>query len=270
MTNRTGQYAEFTSPDQHRFRAFVAHPSSPPRGALILLHEMDARSPNRVHASAHADPMPGLSQRIRSLAQEHAARGYLVVAPSLFGRGRAGQDHGYRYQMGFSGEQLVKPLQPVDSSRAMLDIQTVVDWAQGQIPQGKVGLMGFCWGGLLAWQAACTMPEGSAATSFYGGGMTHPEVNAWRPMCPVLVHLPSKGLLMTQASMDEFVAVQRDHFPAHGAVSPDQKGPMVQIEHYAAGYGFDHAGSRHHDPMASQSARRMTNTFFDQHLQVHG
>ncbi len=154
MTNRTGQYAEFTSPDQHRFRAFVAHPSSAPRGALVLLHEMDARSPNRVHATGHTNPMPGLSQRIRALAHEHAARGYLVVAPSLFGRGRAGQDHGYQYQMGFSGEQLVQPLQPVDSSRAMLDIQTVVDWAQVQVKQGGVGIMGFCWGGLLAWHAA--------------------------------------------------------------------------------------------------------------------
>jgi carboxymethylenebutenolidase len=45
---------------------------------------------------------------------------------------------------------------------------------------------------------------------------------------------------------------------------------MVQIERYAAGYGFDHAGSRHHDPMASQSARRITNTFFDLHLQGPG
>ena len=92
-----------------------------------MLHEMDARSPHRVHATAPSNPLPGLSQRIRALAHEHAARGYLVVAPSLFGRGRAGQDHGYLYQMGFSGEQLVKPLQPVDSSRAMLDIHTVVD-----------------------------------------------------------------------------------------------------------------------------------------------
>jgi carboxymethylenebutenolidase len=194
----------------------------------------------------------------------------LVVAPSLFGRGRAGQDHGYHYQMGFSGEQLVKPLQPVDSSRAMLDIQTVVAWAQDQMPQGKVGIVGFCWGGLLAWQAACSMPQVFAAASFYGGGMTRPQENSGRPMCPVLVHLPSNGLLMTQESMDEFVAVQRKHFPAHSAVSPDQKGPMVQIERYAAAYGFDHAGSRHHDPMASQSARRITHTFLDQHLQSHG
>jgi carboxymethylenebutenolidase len=267
MTTRTGHYAEFTAPDQHRFRAFVAHPAIRPRGALVLLHEMDARSPHRVHASAQANPMPGLSQRIRALAHEHAARGYLVVAPSLFGRGRAGQDHGYQYQMGFSGDQLVKPLQPVDSSRAMLDVRTVVAWAQGQVAQGRVGVLGFCWGGLLAWQAACTMPQVFAAASFYGGGMTNPEVRSWRPMCPVLVHLPAKGLWMTQESMDEFVTVQRDHFAAHHLARPGQKDPMVHIERYDAAYGFDHASSRLHDPVASQSARRQTHLFFDKHLQ---
>lgn len=266
MTTRTGHYADFTAPDQHRFRAFVAHPSSTPKGALVLLHEMDARSPNRVHASAQANPMPGLSQRIRALANEHAARGYLVVAPSLFGRGRAGQDHGYQYQMGFSGEQLVKPLQPVDSSRAMLDVQTVVAWAQGQVAQGKVGVMGFCWGGLLAWQAACTLPEVFAAASFYGGGMTKPEVRGLRPMCPVLVHLPSNGMWMTHQSMDEFIAVQRDHFSAHGLADPGQKSPMVQIERYEAAYGFDHVTSRQHDPLASHSARLKTSAFFDKYL----
>jgi len=234
---------------------------------MVLLHEMDARSPNRVHASAHANPMPGLSQRILALAHEHAARGFLVVAPSLFGRGRAGHDHGYKFQMAFSGEQLVKPLQPVDSSRAMLDVQTVVAWAQGQVAHGKVGILGFCWGGLLAWQAACTMPHVFAAASFYGGGMTNPEVRSWRPMCPVLVHLPAKGLLMTQESMDEFVTVQRDQFAAHHLARPGQKGPMVHIERYDAAYGFDHASSRLHDPVASQSARRQTHLFFDKHLQ---
>ena len=268
MTNPTGQYAEFTSPDQHRFRAFVAHPANAPRGALVLLHEMDARSPNRVHSSAHSNPMPGLSQRIRALAQEHAARGYLVVAPSLFGRGRAGQDHGYQHQMGFSGEQLIQPLQPVDSSRAMLDIQTVLAWAQGQIPQGKVGIMGFCWGGLLAWQAACTLPQVFAAASFYGGGLANPQVRGLRPMCPVLVHLPANGARMTQEAMDEFVAAQRNHFVAHGAVSPGQTGPMVQIERYDAAYGFDHAGSRQFDAMASQSARLKTTAFLDEHLKI--
>jgi len=268
MTKFVGQYAEFTAPDQHRFRAFVSHPSSPPRGALVLLHEMDARSVNRAASAASPDPMPGLSQRIRVLASEFASKGYLVVAPSLFGRGRAGQDHGYKYQMGFSGEQLIQPLQPVDTRRAMLDIQTVVAWAQGQVAQGRVGILGFCWGGLLAWHAACTMPQVFAVASFYGGGMTDPQVRSGRPMCPVLVHLPSKGLFMTPESMDAFVAVQRDQPEAHLLADPGAKSPVVQIEQYDAAYGFDDVGSRQHDRVASQAARLKTSAFFDKYLNV--
>jgi carboxymethylenebutenolidase len=227
---------------------------------------MDARSVNRAASVAHPDPMPGLSQRIRVLASEHASRGYLVVAPSLFGRGRAGQDHGYKYQMGFSGEQLIQPLQPVDTIRAMLDVQTVVAWAQGQVAQGRVGIMGFCWGGLLAWHAACTMPQISAATSFYGGGVTNPQALSWKPLCPVLVHLPSKSLLMTQESMDEFVAVQSTRQEEKHLSSHDEKSPVVQIHRYDAAYGFDDVGSRQHDLVASQSARLKTSAFFDTHL----
>jgi carboxymethylenebutenolidase len=168
--------------------------------------------------------------------------------------------------MGFSGEQLIQPLQPVDTIRAMLDVQTVVAWAQGQVAQGKVGIMGFCWGGLLAWHAACTMPEIFAVASFYGGGVTEPQVRSCRPMCPVLVHLPSKGLFMTPESMDEFVAVQRVQHEAQLLAHPGPPSPMVQIEQYDAAYGFDDVGSRQHDPVASQSARLKTSAFFDTHL----
>jgi len=131
-----------------------------------------------------------------------------------------------------------------------------------------VGVMGFCWGGLLAWQAACTLPQVFAAASFYGGGMTLAPMHSGRPKCPVLVHLPSHGAWMTQTSMDEFVAAQREHFAAHGVVSPAQKSPMVQIERYEAAYGFDHAGSRQHDPMASQTAKLKTSAFLDKYLKI--
>jgi len=261
-----GQYAEFISQDKHRFRAYIAYPSSPPRGALVILHEMDARSLNRIRSGTTQNSLSGLSQRIRALVNEHASNGYLVIAPSLFGRGRAGHDHGYHYQLTSSGEQLLKPLQPVNSNRAMMDIQTVVDWVQSHIPQGKVGIMGYCWGGLLAWQAACAMPKICAVTSFYGGGMTNPESLSSQPLCPVLVHLPSQSLLMTQDSIDEFVAVQRDLSEAQQITQNDEGIQMVEIHHYEAAYGFDQDGSRHHDLIASQSARLKTNLFFDKHL----
>lgn len=259
-----GHYAEFISPDKHRFRAFVARPSQAPRGALVLLHEMDARAANRAHSSAHPHAKPGLSQRIRALVNEHAARGYLVVAPSLFGRGKPGQGHGYKYES--TSEQLIQPLQPVDSSPAMMDVRTVVAWAQGQVPQGRVGAIGYCWGGLLAWHAACTLPQIYAAASFYGGGMTHPEERSWRPLCPVLVHWPTPGLLMTPESMDAFAAVHGQQQGAQGQVKAGAQSAMIQIERYDAAYGFDHAGSRQHDALASDAARRKTFSFIDKHL----
>jgi carboxymethylenebutenolidase len=110
------------------------------------------------------------------------------------------------------------------------------------------------------------MPQVMAAAVFYGGGMTEPLVRGCKPMCPVLVHLPSKGLFMTPESMQEFVAVQRHQHEAHLLAHPGPNSPMVRIEQYDAAYGFDHAGSRQHDPVASQTARSRTSVFFDKYL----
>jgi carboxymethylenebutenolidase len=107
-----------------------------------------------------------------------------------------------------------------------------------------------------------------AAVSFYGAGITDPEVRGLRPMCPVLVHLPSKGEWMTHQSMDAFIAVQREHFSVQGLTNPTKKSPLVQIERYDAAYGFDHAASRQHDPLASQAARGKTGDFFDRYLSI--
>ncbi len=96
--------------------------------------------------------------------------------------------------------------------------------------------------------------------------MTNPEALSWQPLCPVLVHLPNKSLLMTQDSMDEFVAVQRGLHEVHHLERPGQGIPMVQIHRYDAAYGFDHAGSRQHDPVASQTANLKTTAFFDKYL----
>jgi carboxymethylenebutenolidase len=83
---------------------------------------------------------------------------------------------------------------------------------------------------------------------------------------------------MTPESTAAFVAVQRDrheahfpshfpsHIPSHSLAHPGAQSPVVQIEQYDAAYGFDDAGSRQHDPLASQSARLKTNTFFDKFL----
>ena len=66
------------------------------------------------------------------------------------------------------------------------DIQAAIDYAARA---GKVGIVGYCWGGLLTWRAACELLEGlAAAAPYYGGGMTTPEESARKPKVPVLAH----------------------------------------------------------------------------------
>ena len=114
------------------------------------------------------------------------------------------------------------------------------------------------------------MPQVFAVASFYGAGMTEPQARSDRPLCPVLVHLPTKGLFMSPESVDAFVALQRDqpeaHLLAHRLAHPGAKSPVVQIDQYDAAYGFDDAGSRQHDLVASQAARLKTSAFFDAYL----
>ena len=69
----------------------------------------------------------------------------------------------------------------------MPDIQAAIDYA-AQRSGRKVGIVGFCWGGLLTWRAACTLTGLSAAVPYYGGGVTTPEEAARKPLVPVLAH----------------------------------------------------------------------------------
>jgi carboxymethylenebutenolidase len=73
---------------------------------------------------------------------------------------------------------------------------------------------------------------------------------------------------MTQNSIDEFVTVQHGLSEVQKMANNGQGIQMVQIHHYEAAYGFDHAGSRQHDPIASQAARLKTNLFFEKYLKV--
>ncbi len=179
-----GKYVELISVDKHLFRAFVAEPAGSPKAALVLLQEMDQRhygwEASRVKARAHSSNLPGVSAHMRAVAQSYAAEGFLVIAPSTFSRGRSGIDYGYRFEDPFQKlhPRIIKPLQALDSPLVLLDIQAALGYGHLHVPNARVGLLGYCWGGLLAWRAACSIKGVSAAVCYYGGGMTNPPDQA--------------------------------------------------------------------------------------------
>src|SRR5690606_14604875 len=94
---------------------------------------------------------------------------YLVVAPATFHRVKPGVDLGYTDADMAEGMGYKTAVEALPVPGVMQDIEAAIEEAsQG----GKVAVVGYCWGGLLTWRAACTLDGLSAAVPYYGGGMT--------------------------------------------------------------------------------------------------
>ena len=110
----------------------------------------------------------GVNQHIRDVADRLAAAGYVVVAPELFHRtAEPGQEFAY------SDFPSVMPhFQAVTLDTMTQDGQAAYDWLQSQddVQQDKIGTIGFCLGGQVAFVANAKLPV-QAGVSYYGGGL---------------------------------------------------------------------------------------------------
>ena len=223
------QSLQLTASDGHTLSAYLAEPEGTPRGAVVVVQEIF-----------------GVNSHIRSVADRWAAEGYLALAPALFDRQERGIELGYTdadMQRGFGLMQaagLEAPLLDIDAARTALQERLG--------SQGKVGVLGFCWGGLLSWLSACKLSGFSAAVPYYGGGIpNHAQLS---PKCPVLAHFGERDHWIPTDSVQAFAAAQ----------------PGVQVHIYAADHGFncDQRGS--FDAAAAQLARERSLAFLKQHL----
>ncbi|MDR2153604.1 MAG: dienelactone hydrolase family protein [Burkholderiaceae bacterium] len=227
-----GQFIDLSAADGQKITAYEARPVGRPRGAVVVIQEIF-----------------GVNSHIRAVADGYAQEGYLAVAPSTFHRVKADVELGYSdadMQAGFAIKLKVDEL---PAPGVMQDVQAAIDHAARE-SGGKVGIVGYCWGGLLTWRAACTLTGLAAAVPYYGGGMTTPEESARQPKVPVLAHF---------AEQDQWIAM--DTIEAFRKAHSD-----VQVYTYPAHHGFncDQRGAWH-EPSAKQ-ARERTLAFFAQHV----
>ncbi|MDP2256279.1 MAG: dienelactone hydrolase family protein [Polaromonas sp.] len=200
-----GQFISLTAADGVTLPAYVAQPEGKPRGAVVVLQEIF-----------------GVNAHIRSVADRFAAAGYLAVAPSTFHRVQPGVELGYTDADMSAGFELKTAVDALPGAGVLPDIQAAIDHA-AQASGGKVGIVGFCWGGLLTWRAACTLTGLSAAIAYYGGGITAEEEIARQPQCPVMAHFGDQ-----------------DHWiPMEGIKAFTQAHPEVAVHVYAANHGFN-------------------------------
>ncbi len=223
-----GQFTNLTSADGTTVPAYVAMPDGKPRGAIVVLQEIF-----------------GVNSHIRAVTDRFAAQGYVAVAPATFQRVKAGVELGYTEADMNAGFALKTAVTELPGAGVLPDIQAAIDHA-AQLSGGKVGLIGFCWGGLLTWQSACTLKGLSAAAPYYGGGVTAPEEIARQPLCPVMAHFGDQ-----------------DHWiPLEGVEAFSRAHPEVTVHVYAANHGFncDQRGS--YNEAAANLARERTLAFF--------
>jgi carboxymethylenebutenolidase len=220
-----GTFVELTASDRHKLTAYRVEPPGKPRGALIVAMEIF-----------------GVNSHIRSVADGYAADGYLAIAPALFDRAQPG------YEAGYTQEEIqrgIGMIQKINLDDTMRDIAAAL---QNVSSAGKAGVVGYCWGGTVAWKAAASVSGLTCAVPYYGGGI--PGLSDLEPRCPVMFHWGESDHSIPLENTKAFAADHAD-----------------QIHHfYKAGHGFncDQRGS--YNAQAAKLARSRTLEFLAKYV----
>lgn len=218
-------YMTLRAQDGHVFDAYVAGAETA-RAGIVVIQEIF-----------------GVNSHIRDVADFFAGQGYRVIAPALFDRVQA------KVELGYTPKDIQKGLDlrsEISQEQVLQDIAAAV---QALDRQTSVGVVGYCWGGTLAWLAACQIPGVKAASCWYGGGLA--QVANEQTTVPVQMHFGELDKSIPASDIELIRRVQ----------------PGVEMFVYAGvdhGFGCDQRGS--YDKAATELARLRTISFFAKHL----
>ncbi|HSR55014.1 MAG TPA: dienelactone hydrolase family protein [Alphaproteobacteria bacterium] len=223
-----GEWIDITAADGHTLGAYRAAPEGPAKGGLVIAQEMY-----------------GVNSYLTGVVDDYAAKGYLAIAPRLYDR----LEPGLIIEYDEEGNRRAKELyRNYDWSKALTDLEAARD---AVADAGKVGILGFCFGGSLAWLAACRS-DFTCAVSYYGGEMIRYMDEGSH--CPIECHVGDRDTALSPEKVAEFKA----------------RYPEVPFHIYpGAKHGFDNEKrtERHH-PEATREARARALEFLDHHLAV--
>lgn len=221
-----GEMLTLTAEDGHRFAAYRANPAGTPRGALVIVQEIF-----------------GVNSHIKKVADGFAADGYVALAPSLFDRVERDFAIGYT-QADIERGRAVRGKVSLDDMVA--DVKAAV--AELARTGKKVGVVGYCMGGTVAWLSATRIPGLSAAVGYYGGGVA--DAAEEQPKCPVMLHF---GETDQSIPKEHYEKVMKLH-------------PKIPVHVYPAGHGFscDERGSYHE--ASARLARERTLEFLRKNI----
>ena len=221
--------------DDGQFAAYVARPSNPKAPAIVVIQEIF-----------------GVNAVMRGVCDELAAAGFLAVCPDLFWRIEPGID--ITDQSEAEWKKAFELYNAFDVEAGVKDIAATIDHVRA-LPEvnGKVGAVGFCLGGLLAYLTA-TRTDADASVAYYGVGIEKHLVESEKQAHPLLMHIAEEDQFVPKEAQALILSKLKNH-------------PQVQAYTYP---GRDHAfareGGEHYDAADAKLAGGRTLAFFNQHL----
>ena len=220
-----GQNVTLTSANGFELDAYRADPEGTPKGAVVIIQEIF-----------------GVNSHIREVCDGYAADGYVAIAPALFDRVGKGMELGYDPASQETGKSTRGQLNWDDS---LADTQAAAEAVRNS---GKVAVIGYCFGGSIAWLAA-TRGDFDAAVSYSGGNAA--DFADEKPKCPIICHIGTEDRGIGSEKVEKIKSAR----------------PEVPVYLYqGAGHGFncDQRGSFHEE--AAKTARQRTLDFLAEHI----
>lgn len=220
-----GHWIELKPEGAGPIRGWRADPAGRPLGGIVVIQEIF-----------------GVNAHIRAVTDRFAVDGYLAVAPAVFEHVEPGFDVGYDAESRTRGMAIAGKM---DREQAQRDVASAIEVArQG----GKVGIVGYCMGGTIAWAAASRLPGLSAAVCYYGGGIL--ALKDAKPSIPAMLHFGEKDEHIPVTGVRELAALYRD----------------IPVHLYPAGHGFNCDQRESYDAPSAALAWTRTLEFFGKHL----
>ena len=223
-----GNTIQLTASDGHKFDAYRADAESP-IGGLVIIQEIF-----------------GVNAHIRELCDKFASLGYTALAPALFDRAERGIDLVYD-EPAFTKARKIRL--KIATEDTLKDLDASIKALAKSLPNNKIGVAGYCWGGTLAWLAATRLGGVAAAVCYYGGQIVEHKEEV--PNCPVMMNFGETDTGIPLTAVEEIMEAQ----------------PNIPVHVYpGAGHGFscDHRAS--YDAEQSAIAEQRTLAFFGEQL----
>lgn len=216
------------------FGGYLARPAGKPVGSVVVIQEIF-----------------GVNSHIRSVTRRLADAGFAALAPDLFHRAAAGVELGYDEAGIQRGFELMQQLKGED---ALADIRAALAQLRAlpELKGSKVGVMGFCMGGLYAYRSAANL-DPDCAVAYYGGGIANYLGEAAKIRVPVQFHFGARDAHIPQDQVEQIRAATAA-LPGH------------ELYVYDAEHGFHCDERPSYDATASAQAWERTLAFLRRHL----